>query len=112
MEVDVSQVLKGILPATVLAVISEGDSYGYQVLNDLRTRGLATVGDASVYGTLQRLYDGGLLSSYVTASASGPQRKYFALTQGGQEALKSDRNDWRAFRTVVDDLLGTSEDRS
>ncbi len=107
---DVSQLLKGILPTTALAVIAEGDSYGYQVLNDLRIRGLSTVGDASVYGTLQRLYDAGLVSSYVVASPSGPKRKYYAVTAEGTHVLTSDRKEWRSFRTTVDLLLGSSDE--
>jgi PadR family transcriptional regulator PadR len=105
--VDTSQLLKGVLPTAALAVISEGDSYGYQVLSELRARGLDSVGDASVYGTLQRLYDGGLLASYVVPSASGPSRKYYTLTPDGQAALKTARNEWQHFQTVVTALLDT-----
>jgi len=54
---DTSQLLKGVLPMAALSVISTGDAYGYEVLHELRSAGLGTVGDASVYGTLQRAYD-------------------------------------------------------
>jgi hypothetical protein len=42
----------------------------------LRDAGLGDVGDASVYGTLRRLYAAGALSTYVVPSDGGPYRKY------------------------------------
>jgi hypothetical protein len=70
---DTSQLLRGTLDAAVLAVVAERDGYGYDVLRRLRAAGLSEVGDASVYGTLRRLYGGGALTSYgaTTASRSG-----------------------------------------
>ena len=69
---DTSQLLRGTLDAAVLAVVAERDGYGYDVLRRLRAAGLAEVGDASVYGTLRRLYGGGALTSYVVPSDEGP----------------------------------------
>jgi PadR family transcriptional regulator PadR len=102
---DTSQLLKGVLPMAALSVISTGDAYGYEVLHELRSAGLGTVGDASVYGTLQRAYDAGLLSSYLVASESGPSRRYYSLTPTGQVALKDARATWDVFRDVVTGLL-------
>jgi PadR family transcriptional regulator PadR len=103
--VETSQLLKGVLPTAALALIARGDAYGYQVLSDLRGGGLASIGDASVYGTLQRLYDSGMLSSYLASSNSGPSRRYYALTADGQAALKTGRDEWRNFQQVVTALL-------
>jgi len=107
--VDTSQLLKGVLPTTALAVIEASDAYGYQVLNELRSGGLDTVGDASVYGTLQRLHDGGLLSSYILASPTGPSRKYYSMTTEGRAALKAGRAEWHEFQVVVSRLLDPSQ---
>ena len=59
---EISQLLKGVLDLAVLAVLREEDGYGYDVLRRLRSAGLDEVGDASVYGTLRRLYKAGLLT--------------------------------------------------
>ena len=64
----------------VLAVVEEEDGYGYDVVRRLRAAGFDDVGDASVYGTLRRLYAAGLLASYVVPSESGPHRKYYGIT--------------------------------
>ena len=81
-------VAEGRSPTAALSVISAADSYGYEVLHALRSAGLETVGDASVYGTLQRAYDAGLLSSYLVASESGPSRRYYSLTARGHATFR------------------------
>src|SRR5919112_6480554 len=78
---DRSQLLRGALDAAALAVVSERDGYGYDVVRRLRAAGLEDVGDASVYGTLRRLYRSGHLTSYVVPSEEGPHRKYYAVNE-------------------------------
>lgn len=105
---DTTQLLKGVLDLTVLAVVEEQDGYGYDILRRLRERGLSDVGDASVYGTLRRLYAGGALTSYVVPSDSGPHRKYYGVTPIGRAQLKRQRDDWERFSTTVTGLLQTT----
>lgn len=84
---DNTQLLKGVLDVAVLAVVEKEDSYGYDVVRSLRAAGMTEVGDASVYGTLRRLYAGGSLTSYVVPSDEGPHRKYYGVTAQGRTAL-------------------------
>src|SRR5712691_7136050 len=79
----------------VLAVLADADSYGYDVVRRLRENGLDHVGDASVYGTLRRLYQAGALSSYVVPSEEGPHRKYYSLTPSGTELVAGAAGRWR-----------------
>lgn len=103
---DPSQLLKGVLDLAVLAVLHRGDAYGYDVVRRLREGGLEDVGDASVYGTLRRLYGAGLLTSYVEPSAEGPHRKYYSLNARGRDRLAGSVKTWRAFSIVMDQLIG------
>lgn len=100
-----SQLLRGALDAAVLAVVAERDGYGYDVLRRLRAAGLADVGDASVYGTLRRLYKAGALSSYVLPSDEGPHRRYYGITDRGRVALDDARRTWKDFSRALDALL-------
>jgi PadR family transcriptional regulator PadR len=102
---DTTQLLKGVLDLTVLAVVDDEDGYGYDIVRRLRDRGLGDVGDASVYGTLRRLYAGGALTSYVVASETGPHRKYYGITPAGRTQLKQQRDDWSSFSTTVTRIL-------
>jgi PadR family transcriptional regulator PadR len=102
---DTTQLLKGVLDLAVLAVIRDADGYGYDVLRRLRSAGLADVGDASVYGTLRRLYQAGCLTSYVVPSEEGPHRKYYGITESGRGQLTSSAKIWATFAQTMNDLL-------
>ncbi|MBN9790530.1 MULTISPECIES: PadR family transcriptional regulator [Pseudonocardia] len=104
---DTSQLLKGVLDLAVLAVLDREDGYGYEVVRALRAAGLSEVGDASVYGTLRRLYGAGLLTSYVVPSEEGPHRKYYAINEPGRTRLQETTDRWRAFATTMEGLVGT-----
>ncbi|MEE8603195.1 PadR family transcriptional regulator [Euzebya tangerina] len=103
---ETTQLLRGVLDLAVLAVLAEDDAYGYDVVRRLRDAGLEDVGDASVYGTLRRLFKSGALSSYVVPSDAGPNRKYYALTATGKDQLQSSEKSWRAFTDHMDTILG------
>src|SRR4051794_125411 len=107
--VDTSQLLKGVLDLAVLAVLDRADGYGYEVVRGLRAAGLEEVGDASVYGTLRRLYNAGLLTSYVVPSDEGPHRKYYALNPAGRAELQRSGKVWHGFASTMDDLLRERE---
>jgi PadR family transcriptional regulator PadR len=105
---DRSQLLRGTLDAAVLAVVAEQDGYGYDVLRRLRAAGLTDVGDASVYGTLRRLYSGGALTSYVMPSDEGPHRRYYGITDLGRVQLDEARATWGDFAQTLTGLLETT----
>lgn len=104
---DQSQLLRGALDAAVLAVVAESDGYGYDVLRRLRTAGMTEVGDASVYGTLRRLYRSGALTSYVMPSDEGPHRRYYGMTERGRTQLEEARSVWADFSRTLSKLLKT-----
>ncbi len=106
---DTTQLLKGVLDVAVLAVLREGDGYGYDIVRRLRESGLGEVGDASVYGTLRRLYTSGALSSYVVPSDGGPHRKYYAITPSGRTTLTEQAHTFTAFADAMRALLRATE---
>ena len=103
---DTTQLLKGVLDLAVLAVVADEDGYGYDVVRRLRAAGLDQVGDASVYGTLRRLYAAGALNSYVVASDEGPHRKYYGVNRHGRAVLEDQTRTWTAFADTMSGLLG------
>ena len=105
---DATQLLKGVLDLAVLAAVQHADGYGYDIVRRLRDAGLAEVGDASVYGTLRRLYAAGALTSYVVPSDGGPHRKYYGINEHGRELLAQQRETWTGFAAVLERLLGAT----
>ncbi|NBE93640.1 PadR family transcriptional regulator [Nonomuraea sp. KC401] len=102
---DSSQLLKGVLDLAVLAVLKERDGYGYDIVRRLREAGLHEVGDASVYGTLRRLFKAGALTSYVMASDEGPHRKYYGLNEVGMRMYAASAKTWSSFSETMASLL-------
>ncbi len=102
---DQTQLLKGVLDMAVLAVLCTEDGYGYDVVRRLRTAGLSEIAEASVYGTLRRLFADGALTSYVVPSEEGPHRKYYGLTDAGRTQLGTLTSSWGAFSNVITSLI-------
>lgn len=102
---DSTQLLKGVLDLAVLAVLRDDDGYGYDIVRRLRAAGLDEVGDASVYGTLRRLFQAGLLTTYVVPSEEGPHRKYYALNKAGRSQLELASKLWSEFARSMDGLV-------
>lgn len=109
---DSTQLLKGVLDVAVLAAIQHEDGYGYDVVRRLRSAGLDDVGDASVYGTLRRLYTAGALTSYVVPSDGGPHRKYYGINPQGRAMLESQGAEWASFVQTMNGLLHAKPTRS
>ena len=102
-----TQLLKGVLELAVLAVIAEGETYGYEILSRLEDAGFDSVGDASVYGTLRRLEQAGHLTSRLAASDSGPARKYYAVTPSGVEQMRAGTESWTQISNALRKLVKT-----
>ncbi len=101
-----AQLLKGVLEIAVLAVLSNGETYGYDILSRLENAGLNGVGDASVYGTLRRLEQAGHLRSRLAESTNGPARKYYAVTDSGRDVYRAGAETWHRIGHAVDVLMG------
>jgi DNA-binding PadR family transcriptional regulator len=87
----------------VLAILAEGDTYGYAILK--RVRELSGGGlewtDGMLYPVLHRLERSGLVQSRWERTESGRRRKYYRMTKAGREQLAEERRQWR----TVDETL-------
>jgi PadR family transcriptional regulator PadR len=104
-----SQMLRGVLDLCLLAVMDEGPAYGYEMTKRLRDRGLATVGEGSIYPLLGRLERDGLVETFRAASDGGPARKYYRPSSAGRLALALGVSEWRAARDAIDAVLAAVE---
>ncbi len=101
--------LRGVLDLCLLAVIDDEPAYGYEMTRRLRQRGLATVGEGSIYPLLARLEREGLVATYRAASDGGPPRKYYRTSPLGRRELAEGARAWRELRAGVDSLLSAVE---
>ena len=100
-----TQLLRGVLDLCVLAVMADGPVYGYELTKRLRTRGLSTVSEGSVYPLLARLEREGLVETYREASNGGPPRKYYRPSSAGRRALRAGIDEWQTTRDALDAVL-------
>lgn len=102
---DPTQVLKGLLDTAVLAALKGEKTYGYDLVRKMRQRGFSDIADASVYGTLRRLYGAGLLTSEIVDSESGPPRKYYSLNEAGETQLERSIKTWEEITETMGRML-------
>jgi PadR family transcriptional regulator, regulatory protein PadR len=100
-----SQLLKGILDGCVLAVIEKEPVYGYELSKKLHEIGLNDVSEGTIYPVLLRLQKNGLIRGEMQPSESGPNRKYYYLTNEGLEALEMITVEWKQIVNPVNSLF-------
>lgn len=99
------QLLKGVLPMLILALLERRESYGYELVTRLRDAGLDSIAPGTVYPVLTRLEREGRLTSRLVASTSGPARKYYLPTDEGIGAMASNQRSWHELATIVAAIL-------
>lgn len=105
-EADVlSQLRRGALEYCVLALLSEDETYGFDLVRSLGARDGMVTGEGTLYPLLSRLQKDGRVASTWRESDAGPPRKYYAITGKGRRALAEFADEWRRFRDTVDDIL-------
>ena len=82
-----TRLLKGILEGCVLTLISEKETYGYEIIACLNEYGFTDIQEGTLYLVLNRLEKRGYISCRVGRSPLGPKRKYFSMTQKGERYL-------------------------
>ena len=87
----------------VLAILSEGDSYGYAIIQRVKelSGGKIEWTDGMLYPVLHRLERQGHVAAKWSAAENGRRRKYYRITKEGRAQLAVQRQQWRA----VDDTL-------
>jgi PadR family transcriptional regulator PadR len=87
----------------VLAILSEGDSYGYAIIKRVAelSGGRLQWTDGMLYPVLHRLARQGLVAATWDVAESGRKRRYYRITKAGREQLAARQRQWQ----VVDDAL-------
>lgn len=98
------QLKKGVLEMCVLALLSKGDNYAYDIAS--RMAEAVGMGEGTIYPLMRRLQNDGLVATYLVESPAGPPRKYYRLTDTGKTSFDSQKAAWGAFAQAMEDILG------
>lgn len=100
-----SQMRRGVLEYCVLALLQSGERYGFDLVRMLSQVDGMVTSEGTIYPLLSRLRREKLVTTFWRESEAGPPRRYYQLTDAGQEALNNFISEWARFRESVDQLL-------
>lgn len=91
-----------ILDACVLAILQHGDTYGYELTQNLQKQ--ADISESTLYPVLRRLQKDNCLETYDLPHA-GRNRRYYKITELGRNRLSTTRTNWEIYKNKVDTLM-------
>ena len=101
------QLKKGALELCVLALLSQHDSYAYEIAAKLADA--IGMGEGTIYPLMRRLQSDGLVETYLVESSAGPPRKYYRLSEAGKKNFTSQQAAWKSFSGAVETILGGAQ---
>lgn len=91
------QLKQGLLDVCVLAAIKSKDSYGYQIIKDMKP--YLVLSESTLYTILKRLEAANMLTVR-TAEHSGRLRKYYRITEAGLKRIEEFKAEWEEILSI------------
>lgn len=91
------QLKRGLLDACVLAAIKNEDSYGYQIIKDMKP--YMELSESTLYTILKRLETAEMLT-VKTMEHGGRLRKYYHITPKGIDRIEEFRRDFQEMLSI------------
>ncbi len=107
-----SELIRGNTETIILAQLMKGDGYGYMINKAILnlTGGRFELKEATLYTAFRRLEDAGCIVSYWGDEMTGARRKYYSITELGQESYRLRKKEWATAEAVIDKLLAEGEE--
>ena len=96
------QLKRGLLDICVLAAIKDQESYGYQIIKDIKP--YVEVSESTLYPILRRLESQNLLT-VKSVEYNGRLRKYYYITLDGRKRLESFKNEWKEVISIYNFVM-------
>ena len=91
------QLKRGLLDVCVLAAIKNEESYGYQIIKDMKP--YVEISESKLYPILRRLEAAQLLTVR-SAEHNGRLRKYYRITDAGRKRIETFKGEWNEIMSV------------
>ncbi len=91
------QIKRGLLDVCVLAAIKNEDSYGYQIIKDVKP--YVDISESTLYPILRRLEAAELLTVR-SAEHNGRLRKYYHITEAGLDRIEAFKAEWAEIMSI------------
>gem|GEM_PF-48594 len=101
------ELLKGNTDSLLLCLISHQPTYGYQIVKELekRSNGYFQFKEGTLYPALHRLEKDNLITGKWQILPNGQQRRYYYITERGQQVLARKLATWQDFSTAVKSVI-------
>ena len=106
-----SQMRKGVLEFCILSIIQKGEVYPSDIVEQMKAANLHIL-EGTLYPLLTRLKNAGLLNYRWVESVSGPPRKYFVLTEEGNQAFDILLKTWNEMTDAVNQLTQSTNNNT
>ena len=95
---------KGSADVLILALVEDRPRHGYEIARLIgeRSSGALSYHVASLYPTLYRLEDRGLIDGRWVEKAGQRRRRYYRITAEGRRVLAAQRSTWQNFFVALD----------
>jgi transcriptional regulator len=99
---------KGSTDLLILALVDEAALHGYEIARRIekRSRGTLSFTLASLYATLYRLEERGLIRGRWVERAGQRRRRCYRITASGRKGLATQRKEWRRFIAAITEAAG------
>jgi len=102
-----TELRRGVLGPCVLALLEVRPRFGLELVRDLAAADGLLTSDGTVYPLLNRLRDGGLVTSEWRDEEGERARRYYSITTAGQKHLAEFRASWQQFTATVSHVLSS-----
>ena len=103
-----SDVIRGYNDSIILALLIEGDSYGYELSKKIKERsdGLYAMKETTLYSAFTRLKKNGYILSYPGQETYGKKRTYYKITSEGLAYFLRKQAEWKITQDVIERFIG------
>jgi PadR family transcriptional regulator, regulatory protein PadR len=108
-----SDAVRGYIDLMILCILSEQDSYGYEISKRIsaKTNGTYSIKETTLYSAFTRLESCGHISSYYGTESGGKRRTYYHVTPEGYTFYYEKCMEWKQTKEVVDLFVHTDADQ-
>ncbi|MCL2850736.1 MAG: PadR family transcriptional regulator [Firmicutes bacterium] len=104
-----AQIKKGLIDICVLATLSKGDSYGWQIIKDINQ--VMLLSESTLYPVLKRLETANMVTTYEQPH-NGRLRRYFKITVMGKTKLGEFENEFKGIARVYNYIMASITEKN
>lgn len=102
-----SDVMRGFNSLLILSVLSNGDSYGYKISQQIKQKsdGQYAMKETTLYSVFNRLEKQSLIEAYSSDETHGKPRTYYTITEQGKIVFAEKKQEWELVKHLINQFI-------